>query len=1279
MKKSLGSLIALNRKALLMLGVMLSLAVFGIATWRTSAWSLSGSSAQLAEKGGDPEAVRILEEHINNGNFELMSSAKQLQLQLQAGMKYEDGILKPGLPNDVRPYKQLFNTKRIEALASSESILAALANPLVNNPALDATAQKTQSETTLLLIGGNNLVASYNDSGSFLGGVNSFTGYSTTTDMGTTWTDRGIVPLLGDQNFGDPVLARNATTGRVLLATLAGGANGMNIYRSDDGGVTFTGVANGAPDSSGSANTDKEWIAVDNFAGGGNGNAYHVYRDFGAPNGIFLNRSTDNGATFPAPKVLIASGAPGNVQGPLVAVGADHAVYVFFYDSSTTPDRIAVRKSTDQGVTFGATVTISNLVTAGTNGSLNVPAGYRSSAFPSCAASPVNANFLVCVHGDLTVSPDSNIFYNQSADGGATWSANQRLNNDAGTNVQTHPAITFMPDGSALASAWQDSRSDPANRKVQRFGVIGTIAGTVVTFGNNFAVSQPSWTPIFGADPVVNAVYMGDYDQMDADNSNFYTTFVDCRNTADGQDVRFAKIPKAGPGAIIGFRSSAPTALNPANNSCTDLFVTVGNDGTATANAVTANFTTATPGVTLTQNTNVPYGNIAAGATSTNVVPIKMSVASNFLCGTPIVIDVAVSTGETFSFTVNTQGLGYAITTTTGNAIDPGVTNVGNAGDDTVTSAVPVPFPFPFNGTNWNAVNLSSNGNAQFTTANTAFTNVCPLPSAAFNNALYGHWDDLHTGADATGCAPYPGTTCGIFTSTTGVTPNRIFNIEWRARTFSTPTGPINFEIRLYETGGIIEYVYGNLTGNPTNTNGNSASVGVQKGTGAVPATDVSQFSCNTASLSTGLKVIFTPVSACPQGQGTCVAGNSADLAITKTDGVTTVNPGQGITYTIVARNNGPNPVTAANVSDNFPTPALTGVNWTCVASVGSSCPAGAAGNINAPVNLLVNGTATFTATATVNPAATFGFSNTATVAVPIGTIDPVPGNNSARDTDAVCPPAGPVTFQANTPTLGAIPDNLPATPRDVTFTVAGITGAPTNVEVSHTYAPAHTWAGDINVNLIAPNATSFVIYGRTGQTGASAGDSSDLSGPYNFKDSAAGVNWWTAANTAGAAAPVPPGDYRTTAAGPQPVITTSPVTNLTAAFAGVANANGLWTLRFTDNAAGDTGSVSAASLTITGQAGVCVPTAAGVTVSGRVLTPDGYGLRNAVVTITDSTGMTRTARTSSFGYYTFEGIEVGGTYVMSVGSKRFTFTPRTLTVNDAVSDFDFTADGPSQ
>ena len=174
--------------------------------------------------------------------------------------------------------------------------------------------------------------------------------------------------------------------------------------------------------------------------------------------------------------------------------------------------------------------------------------------------------------------------------------------------------------------------------------------------------------------------------------------------------------------------------------------------------------------------------------------------------------------------------------------------------------------------------------------------------------------------------------------------------------------------------------------------------------------------------------------------------------------------------------------------------------------------------------------------------------------------------------------------FAADPLTLGAIPDSAvagpqaPGAPRNVTFTVSGISSAPTLVEVGMTFgSPTHTWRGDIVATLIAPNGTSFVLFGYTGATTATAfGSSNDLAGPYNFKDSAAGTNWWTQAST-----PTAAGDYRTTVTGP----TTNPaaVTNLTAAFAGIPSSNGTWTLRLTDGGSGDTGAISAASLTLTG------------------------------------------------------------------------------------------------
>lgn len=67
-------------------------------------------------------------------------------------------------------------------------------------------------------------------------------------------------------------------------------------------------------------------------------------------------------------------------------------------------------------------------------------------------------------------------------------------------------------------------------------------------------------------------------------------------------------------------------------------------------------------------------------------------------------------------------------------------------------------------------------------------------------------------------------------------------------------------------------------------------------------------------------------------------------------------------------------------------------------------------------------------------------------------------------------------------------------------------------------------------------------------------------------------------------------------------------------------------------------------------------PTAAGVTASGRVTTAAGKGIRNIVVTMTDSSGATRTTLSGSSGIFTFEDVPAGETYIFSASGKRFTF-----------------------
>ncbi len=88
-------------------------------------------------------------------------------------------------------------------------------------------------------------------------------------------------------------------------------------------------------------------------------------------------------------------------------------------------------------------------------------------------------------------------------------------------------------------------------------------------------------------------------------------------------------------------------------------------------------------------------------------------------------------------------------------------------------------------------------------------------------------------------------------------------------------------------------------------------------------------------------------------------------------------------------------------------------------------------------------------------------------------------------------------------------------------------------------------------------------------------------------------------------------------------------------------------------------------------------PFAADVTVSGRILTANDNGIRNAIVSITGQDGSSRTAITGAFGYYSFEHLVAGSTYIVSVRSKRFTFANATRVISpvDSVGDIDFIAE----
>lgn len=145
------------------------------------------------------------------------------------------------------------------------------------------------------------------------------------------------------------------------------------------------------------------------------------------------------------------------------------------------------------------------------------------------------------------------------------------------------------------------------------------------------------------------------------------------------------------------------------------------------------------------------------------------------------------------------------------------------------------------------------------------------------------------------------------------------------------------------------------------------------------------------------------------------------NLSLTKSDGRTTILPGDALVYTIEVRNDGPSLASGLSLIDNFPT-ELTGISWTCTTTQGGSCSVFGAqpGNINTLLSLPPGGRATVTANATLRATAQGTLSNTASLTSPI---NPGENNKTATDTTSIAPLANlelqvsaPPTVTVSTP-----------------------------------------------------------------------------------------------------------------------------------------------------------------------------------------------------------------------------------------------------------------------
>jgi len=139
-------------------------------------------------------------------------------------------------------------------------------------------------------------------------------------------------------------------------------------------------------------------------------------------------------------------------------------------------------------------------------------------------------------------SDDMDIMFQSSDDGGATWSAAVRLNDDHGTNSQVNPAIAVDQTSGDVAVSWYDARNDLGsggagdtdgvpNDDVQTWATYSTDGGA--TIAPNFQVSQGT-SNANGAESFFD---YGDYTHAAFQSGRFYPAWSDNSNsTGDNPD-----------------------------------------------------------------------------------------------------------------------------------------------------------------------------------------------------------------------------------------------------------------------------------------------------------------------------------------------------------------------------------------------------------------------------------------------------------------------------------------------------------------------------------------------------------------------------------------------------------------------------------------------------------------------------------------------------------------------------------------------------------------------
>ena len=367
-------------------------------------------------------------------------------------------------------------------------------------------------------------------------GDNYTVGLLKSTDGGTTWNPTGLSFYVPQTRMMSKVLINPNSTSTILVATSAG------IFRSTDGGVTFTNVQAGSF-------KDMEFKP---------GDPNTVYAC-----GAQFYRSTNGGASW----TLVTTGLPAstNVSRLAIAVTAANPNYVYLIAARPATDYgfQGMYRSTNSGASFSNMNTTSptNVLGWNSNGGDSGGQGWYDLAI---AASPTNANEIVV--GGVNIW--------RSTNGGSSFTLNGHWTGSGAPYVQADIHDLVYINGTTVYSAndgglfrttnngtnWTDLSNDLQIAQMYGFGQSTTNANLLLQGWQDNGTNRfnGSWARVMGGDGMLAFISFGNDQNMWGSQYNGSLN----RSTNGGNTWSNATNGITGTGAWVTPWRESPTVAN---------------------------------------------------------------------------------------------------------------------------------------------------------------------------------------------------------------------------------------------------------------------------------------------------------------------------------------------------------------------------------------------------------------------------------------------------------------------------------------------------------------------------------------------------------------------------------------------------------------------------------------------------------------------------------------------------------------------------------------------